>query len=72
MSELKRAKTFSIFLALGVVIAGAASAAQSCANWMDQGNGTSWTTCVGDDGTQRCYLISNTPGSTAYEVSCSQ
>ena len=51
--------------------AGMARAEQSCTDWMDQGNGTSWTTCVGDDGKQRCYLINNTPGSTAYEVACS-
>jgi hypothetical protein len=38
---------------------------------MDQGDGTSWTTCVGDDGKQRCYTINNTPGSTASEVTCS-
>ena len=36
-----------------------------------QGNGTSWAMCVGDDGVQHCWLINNTSGSTAYEVSCS-
>lgn len=58
----------AILLSLG---AGMAQAEQSCTDWMDQGNGTSWTTCVGDDGKQRCYLINNTAGSTAYEVACS-
>jgi hypothetical protein len=51
--------------------AGASMAAQSCSNWMDQGNGTSWAVCVDDNGVRHCWLISNTPGSTAYEVSCS-
>lgn len=49
----------------------AARAEQSCSAWMDQGNGTSWAICVGDDGVQHCWLINNTAGSTAYEVSCS-
>ncbi|WP_372840211.1 hypothetical protein [Phaeovulum sp.] len=43
----------------------------SCTGWMDQGNGTSWQTCVGDDGKQRCYEINNAPGSTSREVTCS-
>lgn len=43
----------------------------SCTSWMDQGNGTSWKTCVGDDGKQRCYEISNAKGSKSYEVTCS-
>jgi hypothetical protein len=60
-------------LALTLLTLGAsvARAEQNCTDWMDQGNGTSWTTCVGDDGKQRCYVINNTPGSTASEVSCS-
>ncbi len=52
-------------------LAAAAQATQSCSAWMDQGNGTSWAICVGDDGVQHCWLINNTAGSTAYEVSCS-
>ncbi|MBI1331162.1 MAG: hypothetical protein GC166_14795 [Alphaproteobacteria bacterium] len=55
-----------------VSFASAAIAAPSCTSWMDQGDGTSWKQCVNDDGSQHCYRISNTPGSTAYEVSCSQ
>lgn len=51
--------------------AGATLAAAGCTDWMDQGNGTSWAMCVGDDGVRHCWLINNTPGSTAYEVSCS-
>ncbi len=43
----------------------------SCTGWLDQGNGTSWQTCVGDDGKQRCYEINNAPGSTSREVTCS-
>lgn len=51
--------------------AGATLAAAGCSDWMDQGNGTSWAMCVGDDGVQHCWMINNTPGSTAYEVACS-
>lgn len=47
-----------------------AQAEMSCTDWMDQGNGTSWITCVDDSGVQHCYLIDNTPGSIAYEVVC--
>lgn len=54
----------------GCLITTAAYAEPSCTNWMDQGNGTSWRECVNDDGSQHCYLISNAPGSTAYEVKC--
>ena len=48
----------------------AALAAPNCAVWLDQGDGTSWTTCVNDDGTQTCWRISNTAGSAAYQVAC--
>lgn len=61
------AAVFSVVqLAAGTVLA-----AQSCADWLDQGNGTSWTVCVDDYGNRTCWLINNTPGSTAYQVSCS-
>lgn len=63
---LKRA-LFSAF----ALAASATLAAAGCTDWMDQGNGTSWAMCVGDDGVQHCWLINNTPGSSAYEVSCS-
>ncbi|RWR53017.1 hypothetical protein EOW65_00695 [Sinirhodobacter ferrireducens] len=43
----------------------------SCTDWMDQGDGTSWKECVDDSGVQHCYKVNNTPGSTGYEVSCS-
>lgn len=49
-----------------------AIAEPSCTAWMDQGDGTSWKQCVNDDGSQHCYKISNAPGSTQYEVSCSK
>jgi hypothetical protein len=55
-----------------LTIVSAAQASASCTDWMDQGDGTSWTTCVDDAGVQHCYRINNTPGSTAYEVSCSE
>jgi hypothetical protein len=62
----------SIFAFIGsILVATAGGAASSCTDWMDQGDGTSWTTCVDDSGVQHCYKINNTPGSTAYEVSCS-
>lgn len=62
----------SIFAFVGsILFATAGGAASSCTDWMDQGDGTSWTTCVDDSGVQHCYKINNTPGSTAYEVSCS-
>lgn len=48
-----------------------AMATPSCTEWMDQGDGTSWKECVNDDGSQHCYTINNTAGSTASEVSCS-
>lgn len=44
----------------------------SCTLWSDQGDGTSWRECVNDDGSQHCYKVNNTPGSLAYEVSCSE
>lgn len=68
---MNRAVVANLAVVAVLCMAGVASAAQSCVDWMDQGDGTSWTTCVGDDGVQRCYRISNTPGSTAYEVTCS-
>lgn len=58
-------------LVLGVLAPTLAFAEPSCTLWMDQGNGTSWKTCVGDDGKQRCYEINNAPGSTSREVTCS-
>jgi hypothetical protein len=62
----------SIFAFVGsILFATVGGAASSCTDWMDQGDGTSWTTCVDDSGVQHCYKINNTPGSTAYEVSCS-
>ena len=48
-----------------------AFAADSCTEWMDQGDGTSWKECVDDDGKQTCYSVNNTPGSVARKVSCS-
>ena len=56
--------------ALLVLYAGVVVAEPSCTDWMDQGNGTSWKTCVDDAGVQHCYSINNTPGSTASEVTC--
>ena len=53
------------------VFTSVAVAKTNCTDWMDQGNGTSWTECVGDDGVQHCYKISNKRGSKAYEVACS-
>lgn len=57
-------------VAMVVLYAGSAVAEPSCTDWMDQGNGTSWKTCVDDAGVQHCYTINNTPGSTASEVRC--
>ncbi|NEY90379.1 hypothetical protein [Tabrizicola oligotrophica] len=65
----KQASVFAVAAVLTVF--SAAQAGASCTDWMDQGDGTSWATCVDDAGVQHCYRISNTPGSTAYEVSCS-
>ncbi len=70
MTPHKFARPIALWFAVFALGATSAIAEQTCADWMDQGNGTSWTTCVGDDGKQRCYLVSNTPGSTAYEISC--
>ena len=47
-----------------------AVAADSCTEWMDQGDGTSWKECVGDDGKQVCYRINNSAGSVARKVPC--
>lgn len=68
---MRLVKLSALALATTFGIGAAGQATTNCTDWMDQGNGTSWTTCVGDDGVQHCYLINNTPGSTAYEVSCS-
>lgn len=59
-------------IAAGLVSVSAARAEQTCTTWMDQGDGTSWTTCVDDAGVPHRYRISNTPCSSGYEVSCSQ
>ncbi|MDP2737300.1 MAG: hypothetical protein Q8O82_00960 [Pseudorhodobacter sp.] len=72
MTQDRSLKTLAAALALVTYTASVASAEQNCTAWMDQGDGTSWTTCVGDDGKQRCYKVNNTPGSTSYEVSCSE
>ncbi|MBI1218692.1 MAG: hypothetical protein GC186_09120 [Rhodobacteraceae bacterium] len=58
-------------VAASTLAPGAALAKASCTDWMDQGDGTSWAECVGDDGVQHCYVINNAPGSVAREVSCS-
>ena len=65
-------KSSVLAIAALLALSGAAQAAASCTDWMDQGDGTSWATCVDDAGVQHCYKINNTPGSTAYEVSCSE
>mgnify|MGYP000066428361 CR=1 FL=1 len=64
-------KSSVLAIAALLALSGAAQAAGNCTDWMDQGDGTSWATCVDDAGVQHCYRINNTPGSTAYEVSCS-
>lgn len=56
--------------AAAILFAGTALAEPTCTDWMDQGNGTSWKTCVDDSGVQHCYTINNTPGSTASEITC--
>jgi hypothetical protein len=71
MTKFHRNRVTLLTLTLLTFGASTAQAEQSCTDWMDQGDGTSWTTCVGDDGKQRCYTINNTPGSTASEVTCS-
>jgi hypothetical protein len=58
-------------MASSVVVPKIALAEDSCTEWMDQGDGTSWKECVGDDGKQTCYSINNTAGSVARKVSCS-
>ncbi|MCY1126532.1 hypothetical protein OU426_06675 [Frigidibacter sp. RF13] len=69
---MKGSRKFACLILALLVGAGQAMAEQSCSAWMDQGDGTSWTTCVDENGTQRCYRVNNTPGSTVFEVSCSQ
>ena len=52
----------SIFAFVGsILFATAGGAASSCTDWMDQGDGTSWTTCVDDNGVQHCYKIAPSP-----------
>jgi hypothetical protein len=58
-------------MASSVVVPRIALAADSCTEWMDQGDGTSWKECVGDDGKQVCYSVNNTAGSVARKVACS-
>jgi hypothetical protein len=60
----------ALVAALIWVTPAAVLAAPNCAVWLDQGDGTSWTTCVNDDGTQTCWRISNRAGSAAYQVTC--
>lgn len=69
---MQRKKVSVFAIAAVFTLFSAAQAWASCTDWMDQGDGTSWTTCVDDAGVQHCYRINNTPGSTAYEVSCSE
>jgi hypothetical protein len=69
---MSRSRKLVCLLVAALIGAGQAGAEQSCSAWMDQGDGTSWTTCVDENGTQRCYRVNNTPGSTVFEVSCSQ
>ena len=68
---IRNSAVMAMILAATQLIGLSAWAGQSCTDWMDQGNGTSWATCVDENGTQTCWLINNTPGSTAYQVSCS-
>ena len=63
-------KSFVAACAIAIALPSMALAEPSCSKWMDQRNGTSWRECVNDDGTTHCYLISNQPGSVAYEVPC--
>ncbi|EEW24236.1 hypothetical protein [Rhodobacter ferrooxidans] len=72
MTHSKNLRLAGAALAIGLTLAGAARAEPSCTDWMDQGNGTSWKTCVNDDGSQHCYSVNNAASSTASEVSCSQ
>lgn len=65
-----RAGPVALVAMLSVMTPAAALAAPTCAVWLDQGDGTSWTTCVDDDGTQTCWRISNAAGSAAYSVAC--
>lgn len=68
---IKFSKLFTVLaVVVGSMNGSVANAEASCSAWMDQGNGTSWAICVTDDGAQHCYLINNTAGSVAYEVSC--
>lgn len=71
MLSTTRIAPLILLITAAALLGGPARAAQSCTAWMDQGNGTSWAMCVGDDGVQHCWAINNTAGSTAYEVSCS-
>jgi hypothetical protein len=68
-------RNVAVACALALLASSAATtvavAEPSCTGWMDQGDGTSWKQCVNDDGSTHCYKINNAPGSTAYEVSCS-
>ena len=70
MPYLNRARRIALIAALAGITPGVTLAAPNCAVWLDQGDGTSWTTCVNDDGTQTCWRISNTAGSAAYQVVC--
>ncbi|MGQ0567519.1 MAG: hypothetical protein ACT4OK_20970 [Gemmobacter sp.] len=70
MSILGRIRLLALGALLALVLPAATWAAPTCAVWLDQGDGTSWTTCVDDDGSQTCWRISNAAGSTAYPVAC--
>lgn len=70
MRNFGRNRRFLLVAAIAGLTPAMGLAAPSCSVWMNQGNGTSWATCVNDDGSQHCWLINNTAGSTAYEVAC--
>ena len=70
MPDRNRATRIALIAAVMAITPAVSLAAPTCAVWLDQGDGTSWTTCVDDGGAQTCWRISNAAGSTAYQVAC--
>jgi hypothetical protein len=48
-----------LLLLAGLAVAGSAKPSPSCSNWMKQADGSSWRTCVDDNGRQYCEVEKN-------------
>ncbi len=70
MRDVLRSWIGAAVFSLLQLAASTAFAAQHCTDWMDLGDGTSWSQCYTNKTGWTCWLINNTLGSTAYQVKC--